>query len=56
MRGQKYDFETVKADFEKKGYKLLETKYKNIHTKMKYQCLRHPDKILETTYQVLLSG
>jgi hypothetical protein len=35
---RKHDFEFIKKEFEKTGCTLLETKYINNHTKMKYQC------------------
>lgn len=43
---RKLDFESVKNEFEKRGYLLLEKDYKNSKTKMKYQCPHHPDKEL----------
>ncbi|WP_091014485.1 MULTISPECIES: HNH endonuclease [Paenibacillus] len=39
------DYSTIKKKFTDKGYDLLEVAYKNDKTKMKYVCLRHPDKI-----------
>jgi len=34
----KHSYESVKKEFEKYNYKLLENHYINISTKMKYMC------------------
>lgn len=41
----KFDFEEVKLEFEKVGYRLLEVEYINNSTPMKYICPKHPEKI-----------
>lgn len=56
MRGEKYTFEKVKNEFEKRGYELLEKEYKNNSTKMKYKCPVHSDKIQEIRFKCLLRG
>ncbi|MFB6800462.1 hypothetical protein ACFCVU_04460 [Peribacillus butanolivorans] len=48
------DFEEVKAAFEKKGYLLLEKKYKNANTPMRYICPNHPDKETKIAYSSLV--
>ena len=45
----KYDYDFAKKVFRDKGYKLLETEYKNTRTKMRYRCPSHPDKELYST-------
>lgn len=52
----KYTFEVVKSEFEKRGYELLETEYKNAHASMKYKCLAHPDKNLSIRFHHLLKN
>jgi len=44
----------VKAAFEKKGYSLLESEYKNAHTSMRFQCPKHSDKETRITYGSLV--
>lgn len=46
----------VKQAFEDRGYKLLETEYLGVDVKMKYECPKHPDKILSMTYSKLRNG
>jgi len=50
MKGKKLTIDFVRKQFEAKGYKLLETKYANAHTKMRYRCSHHPDKELKITW------
>lgn len=47
--------EEVRKAFEDKGLELLETKYVNNKTKMKYRCPKHPDKDLSVTFDSLKS-
>lgn len=49
-------FEYVKTEFEKRGYELLESEYKNVRTKMRYRCPEHPDKLTKITYNDLRNG
>jgi hypothetical protein len=45
------DISVVKSVFESKGYQLLDDQtYINAHQKLKYICLKHPDKIQTTSY------
>jgi hypothetical protein len=51
----KYEF--IKEKFSERNYELLETEYKNGSTKMKYKCLKHPDRDeLSMTYSNLQQG
>ena len=52
----KFQFDEVKKEFEKRGYDLLDTKYKNSKTKLKYRCPKHPDKELSITLSDLKAG
>lgn len=52
----KFGFDEVKKEFEKRGYTLLETCYKNSRQKMKYTCPKHPDKKLFITFGGLKDG
>jgi hypothetical protein len=48
------DISVVKSVFESKGYQLLdEQTYMNAHQKLKYICLKHPDKVQTTSYDSL---
>lgn len=49
-------FEKVKKAFEDKGLILLDGKYKDNNTKMKYKCPKHPDKEQYITYGNLFAG
>lgn len=49
-------FARVKVSFINRGYELLETKYKDRKTPMKYKCPVHPDKDLIISYDGLLKG
>ena len=55
---QKINFEEIKESFEKRGYILLSTEkdYKDIHSKLYYQCPKHPDKKLYITYDAIKQG
>lgn len=50
------NYEYVKNEFNKIGYILLEDEYINSHTKMKYICPNHPNKISEICYNNLQQG
>lgn len=52
----KHDYENVKADFQERGYELLEDKYINSTTKMRYRCLQHPTRELFMSYNDLMHG
>jgi len=52
----KFGFDEVKNAFDERGYILLETKYKNNKTKMKYICPKHVDKELRICFSDLKSG
>lgn len=54
--GKKYSIDNVKSEFEKRGYQLLETSYNNSSSKMKYRCLKHPDKVNKIEFYALLNG
>ncbi|WP_342431529.1 hypothetical protein [Neobacillus sp. FSL H8-0543] len=43
--GKKYSIDEVRLEFEKRGYQLLETSYKNSTSKMRYKCPNHPENI-----------
>ncbi|MEI4802016.1 DUF723 domain-containing protein [Bacillus sp. FJAT-51639] len=49
-------YETVKVEFEAKGYTLLETECKTAATKMRYTCPYHADRALSITYNALQQG
>lgn len=51
-----YTFEEVKNAFSKRGYELLEAKYKDNKTKMRYQCPFHQDKKISITFKDFLNG
>lgn len=53
---RKLNFEDVVKAFSEKGLELLETKYINDVTKMKYRCKKHPEIIQKTTYMVIRMG
>lgn len=46
---QKNTIELLKNQFLERGYILLESKFINSHTKMRYKCKKHPEKIREIT-------
>jgi len=48
--------EEARLEFSKKGYRLLEKEYINSQTKMKYVCLKHPNKVREITLAKLKFG
>lgn len=49
-------YEEVKIKFEELGYELLETKYINQQTPMKYICPHHPDEIRTIRFSILSRG
>lgn len=54
---KKLDFEFIKSKFEEKGYILLEDKYTNVSTSMKYICQKHKDKgVQRKSYTSLRKG
>ncbi|MBO1583296.1 DUF723 domain-containing protein [Bacillus sp. XF8] len=53
---RKVTYAEVKAEFKKKGYELLETRYHNVSTKMRYRCNHHPDEIFTIRYRELKLG
>lgn len=53
---KKITYEKVKQEFENRGYILLETKYVNALTKMRYICKKHPDIVQEIKYNGLQQG
>lgn len=50
MRYNKPAFNDVQKAFYSRGYELLEFKYINATTKMKYKCKKHPQKTQEITW------
>lgn len=46
-------FEEVKSDFERKGYLLLDDKYINNKTPMRYLCSKHPKDVMTIRYSDL---
>jgi hypothetical protein len=53
---KKLTFEEVKQAFEERGYELLENKYVNARTPMKYICNKHIDKINKISCSNLKQG
>lgn len=53
---RKLPFETVKVEFTKNNYTLLENEYINANTKMKYICNKHPEKVQAISYSTLKQG
>lgn len=52
--GTKYDIETVRKDFEKKGYELISEKYTNLNSSLNYICKKHKDLgVQKTTYALI---
>jgi len=49
-------FEFIKEQFIRRNYELLETKYINNHTPMKYKCNLHPNEELYITWGSLQQG
>jgi len=52
----KHNYNFVKSEFEKRDYELLDTKYVNAHTKMKYKCKYHSSEVLSISYGSLKQG
>lgn len=50
---QKHSFEFINSEFDKKGYDLLETSYKNAKRHLMYRCRKHPNEIQKITYDKL---
>ena len=53
---RKITYEKVKKEFENRGCILLENKYINALTKMRYICKKHPDIVQEIKYNGLQQG
>ena len=53
---RKLSYDEVNKAFEASGYELLDKTYLNNKTKLKYKCLKHPDKELYISYDNLLHG
>lgn len=53
---RKADFNTVKETFEKRGFKLIDTFFKNSETPLRYECPIHPEKETRITYTSLRAG
>jgi hypothetical protein len=49
-------YEEVKLEFDRRGYELLETDYKDSESKLAYLCPFHPNKVLYISYQKLKNG
>ena len=54
--GKKYSYDFIKKEFAKRNYELLENKYINANTPMKYKCPKHPDKDTKISYNSLMKG
>jgi len=50
---RRHDYDTVKAEFEKKGYELLSKEYKDGKQKLKYRCPKHPEYISSMHFENL---
>lgn len=55
-RNWAYTIEEIRREFNSRGYTLLENKYKNSATKMRYRCEKHPDKELYICFRDLKHG
>jgi hypothetical protein len=53
---KRLSFEEVQAKFEERGYRLLETEYKNAATKMRYICPNHPNDPQAIRFKSLKRG
>lgn len=51
-----YEYEVVKKEFQKRGYKLLSKHYHNNRQLLEYECPFHPHKETFITYRCLLLG
>ncbi|ULT58709.1 hypothetical protein L1999_09345 [Neobacillus drentensis] len=54
--GNKKSIDDLKVDFEKRGFKLLETKYVNAREQMRYICKKHPNNINYMSYDSFAKG
>lgn len=52
---QRLQYETVKVAFEKYGFQLLDTNYKNNVSNLKCICMHHPNEFLYISYSNLIS-
>lgn len=52
----KVDYEDVMKEFITRNCELLEDRYVNVNTKMRFRCLFHPKKIYKITYDKFRSG
>lgn len=52
----KLTIEFVREEFKKRNYKLLETEYRNVDTKMRYECPFHPDEEIRIRYHDFQNG
>lgn len=53
---RKPTYPEVRLEFERRGYTLLETEYKNNHTRMRYRCPYHPDENTRISLKDLRNG
>ncbi len=53
---RRLSFKFVYNQFKEKGYELLENTFLNSSTLMSYKCIKHPQKILFTTYANFSQG
>lgn len=53
---KRLSFEEVQAKFKERGYRLLETEYKNNQTKMRYICSKHPNDPQAIRFKSLKRG
>lgn len=54
--GVRLSFKEVEDEFNKNGYRLLDSEYVSNKKKMKYECSKHPDEELFISYNNLKSG
>jgi hypothetical protein len=54
--GRKLTIELVRDEFEKAGLILLSTEYKNVSTKLQFECPKHPGIIQERSYNVFYTN
>lgn len=52
----KHSYEYVKNQFDIRGFELLEKEYKNIHTKMRCRCKKHPHHVREIEFKYLMKN
>lgn len=51
----RYDYNFVKSEFDKRGYILLDKEYKNSKTPLRYICKKHPDKVNTARFALFLA-